>query len=67
MKTNRVLSLAAFCVCIIAGSSYAFGQKLYPVQGPLAAETPQPVFAGQIRAAHVFSGTSIFPAEILDC
>jgi hypothetical protein len=30
-------------------STLAFGQKLYPVQGPLATQTPQPVFLGQIR------------------
>jgi hypothetical protein len=47
MKTKRVLSVVALCVCIISGSASA--QKLYPVQGPLAAQTPQSVFAGQIR------------------
>ena len=60
MKTNRVLSLTAFCVCIIAGSSCAFGQKLYPVQGPLAAETSQPVFAGQIRRPMFSAGPPFF-------
>lgn len=49
MKTNLVLPLVALCVCIIAGSGNAFAQKLYPVQGPLAAQTPQQVFSGQIR------------------
>jgi hypothetical protein len=59
MKTNRVLFLAALCVCVSAGSSYAFGQKLYPVQGPLAAETPQRVFAGQTRRP-MFSAGPVF-------
>jgi hypothetical protein len=49
MKTNRVLSLAGLFVCVVAGSGSVFAQKLYPVQGPLAAQTPQPVFSGQIR------------------
>src|SRR5258708_34886488 len=48
MQTNRILSLAALCFCITASGS-AFAQKLYPVEGPLAAQTPQPVFKGQIR------------------
>ena len=34
---------------LIAGSVAALGQKLYPVQGPLAAQTTPPVFSGQIR------------------
>ena len=49
MKTKLVLSLAALWVCITAGSGSAFGQKLYPVTGPLAEQSPQPVFSGQIR------------------
>lgn len=56
MKTNRVLSLAMLYVCSIAGSGNAFAQKLYPVQGPLAAQTPQSVFAGQIRHPIVGAG-----------
>src|SRR5207253_7203373 len=34
---------------IVLAHGSAFGQKLYPVQGPIAAQTPQPVFKGQIR------------------
>jgi hypothetical protein len=49
MKSKLVLSLVALSVYIILASDYGFGQKLYPVEGPLAAQTPQPVFAGQIR------------------
>jgi hypothetical protein len=49
MKATIVLSLVASCVCIISGSDYAFGQKLYPIQGPLALQTTPPVFSGQIR------------------
>jgi hypothetical protein len=49
MRIKQVFWSALLCVCITAVSSGAFGQKLYPVQGPLAAQTPQPVFAGQIR------------------
>jgi hypothetical protein len=59
MKTNFVLPLAALCVCIIAGSDSAFAQKLYPVQGPLAAQTPQPVFSGHIRRP-MFGPAAVF-------
>jgi hypothetical protein len=59
MKTKLVLALFAWCVCILAGSDLAFGQKLYPVQGPVATQTPQPVFAGQIRRP-MFSAGSPF-------
>jgi len=48
MNAKLALAFLALCVCIVPGSNYAFGQKLYPIQGPLAAQTPQPVFAGQI-------------------
>ena len=47
MKTKLVLALLS--VCMVSGSVAAFGQKLYPVQGPLASLTTPPVFSGQIR------------------
>jgi hypothetical protein len=47
MKISRALGLVALCVYFL--SAHALGQKLYPVQGPLAAETNQQVFAGKIR------------------
>ena len=59
MKTTPVLSLVALCCCITLNSYSAFGQKLYPVQGPLTAQTPQPVFSGQIRRP-VFSAGPVF-------
>ena len=59
MKSKLVLSLVALCVCIVSGSDFAFGQRLYPVQGPLTAQTPQPVFSGQIRRP-VFSAGPVF-------
>jgi hypothetical protein len=45
MKLNRVVAV----LCIFVASGSTFGQKLYPVQGPIASQTPQPVFKGQIR------------------
>jgi len=48
MKARRLLLFAALCSCVIPASS-AFAQKLYPVQGPLAAQSPQPVLPGHIR------------------
>src|ERR1700675_3491964 len=59
MKSKLALPLVALCVCIVSGSDFAFGQKLYPVQGPLTAQTPQPVFSGQIRRP-VFSAGPVF-------
>jgi hypothetical protein len=47
MKTKLVFALLN--VCMILTSAAAFGQKLYPVQGPLASLTTPPVFSGQIR------------------
>jgi hypothetical protein len=49
MKDRLVLALVALCFFIVPGIQYAFGQKLYPVQGPLASQTAPPVFSGQIR------------------
>jgi hypothetical protein len=49
MTMRLIFTLVALSVCIVSASGNAFAQKLYPVQGPLAAQTPQPVFAGQIR------------------
>lgn len=40
-------------------SSSAFAQKLYPVEGPLASQTPQPVFSAKIRRP-VFSVGPVF-------
>jgi hypothetical protein len=59
MKIQYVLPHVALYVCIVAGSSYAFGQKLYPVQGPLAEQTPQPVFSGKIRRP-MFGSAALF-------
>ena len=46
MKLKRISCLFMFSLWI--GGS-AFGQKLYPVQGPLASQMPQPVFTAKIR------------------
>jgi hypothetical protein len=56
MRVKPVLSLVALCICIIPASDYAFGQKLYPVQGPLASQAAPPVFSGQIRRP-MFAGS----------
>ncbi|MGB0076044.1 MAG: hypothetical protein WCC05_11950 [Candidatus Sulfotelmatobacter sp.] len=57
MKTKPVLSLAALCICIVAVSGNAFAQKLYPVYGPLAAQTPQPILKGHVRRPMVSVGS----------
>jgi hypothetical protein len=43
------LVFAFLSVGMTLASTAAFGQKLYPVQGPLASQTTPPVFSGQIR------------------
>jgi hypothetical protein len=47
MKTKLVLALLTAGITL--ASTAAFGQKLYPIQGPLASQTPPPVFSGKIR------------------
>jgi hypothetical protein len=46
MKTKLALCLALLCVCIISGCT--FNSHLYPVQGPLAAQTTPPIFTAKI-------------------
>jgi hypothetical protein len=50
MKTR--IALILFSVCAISGSFDAFCERLYPVQGPLAGQTPPPMMNAK------FSGTS---------
>ncbi len=42
MKTKFALALISFCM--IFGSVAAFGQRLYPVQGPAATQSTPPTF-----------------------
>ncbi|MGB9406333.1 MAG: hypothetical protein WCA89_02290 [Terracidiphilus sp.] len=57
MKTKLVLFLLS--LCIIAGCNPAFGQKLYPVQGPLAAQTPPQVFSAKLTGGPKSGGISL--------
>jgi hypothetical protein len=59
MKIKLALTVATLCICMVGASGNAFAQKLYPVQGPLAAQRPQPIFAGQVRRP-MFSVGSVF-------
>ena len=54
MKTK--LALALLSVFMISESGAALGQKLYPVQGPLASQTTPPVFSGQMKRPIVSLG-----------
>ncbi len=49
MKTSVTIAIAVLSACLVSGAIPAFGQKLYPVQGPLASQTPPPVFSGQVN------------------
>jgi hypothetical protein len=43
------LRIALLTVSMIFASVEAFGQKLYPVQGPLTAQTPVPVYSAKLK------------------
>lgn len=47
MKTKIVFFMIS--ICAISTCIPASAQNLYPVQGPLAAQTPPPVFSGKSR------------------
>jgi len=47
MKTTLVLAFLS--AGMFLGSAPTFGQKLYPVQGPLASQPAPPVFSGQVN------------------
>jgi hypothetical protein len=47
MKTPIIIAILTSCLVLLAIP--AFGQKLYPLQGPLASQTPPPVFTGQVK------------------
>jgi hypothetical protein len=48
MKKTPVI-VAILTSCLALGAIPAFGQKLYPLQGPLASQTLPPVFTGQVK------------------
>ncbi|MDR3772642.1 MAG: hypothetical protein P4L26_04790 [Terracidiphilus sp.] len=60
MKAKVAFALVLLCACLIAGCSYSStsGGQLYPVQGPLAALAPAPVYDATITVSSK-SGTSI--------
>jgi hypothetical protein len=58
MKARLLLVLLA--VFTIAEYSAAFGQKLYPVQGPAAAQTPPQVLTAKIKTGMVSESISGF-------
>ena len=49
MKTKLALFLALLSVCILTACSREV--HLYPIQGPLASQTPTPIFAAKITGA----------------
>jgi hypothetical protein len=51
------LGLALLAAAIILANTNASGQKLYPVQGPLASQTPPPVFSAQVKRALFGAGS----------
>lgn len=56
MRANLIVSVLVLCVCIVALNDHALAQKLYPVQGPMASGTPQPILVGHIRRPVFSSG-----------
>jgi hypothetical protein len=53
---NKLLRLA-ITMAIAASSGIALAQKLYPVQGPLAASAPQTVYVGHLKFRVMSVGT----------
>jgi hypothetical protein len=49
MKTKLVFAMALLSVCILTACSREV--YLYPIQGPLALQTPQPIFAAKVTGA----------------
>ena len=47
MKPRVIVT--ALTSCLVLAAIPASAQKLYPVQGPLASQTPPPVFSGQVN------------------
>lgn len=60
MKLNRFSPTLVLALCIWGTCGVAFGQTLYPIGGPLAAQTPQPVFKGQVRHPIFSIGSQFF-------
>jgi len=56
MKIKLVLAFLTAGVTL--ASTAAFGQKLYPVQGPLASQTPPPVFSAQVKRPLFAAGSA---------
>ena len=54
MKARFALIL--FSVCMASGCAAAFGQRLFPVQGPAAAQTPPPAFTAKLTNIYRQSG-----------
>ena len=51
------LVLAFLTVGTSLASTAAFGQKLYPVEGPLTSQTPPPVFSAQVKGIGFGAGS----------
>jgi hypothetical protein len=58
MKAKSLVGAIVVCVAMLAGSPAARGQKLYPVLGPLARQSPAPVFKGHLRRVIVSLSTN---------
>ncbi len=56
---SAVLGIVSACVCMATGIHQRIRAKaLTPVQGPLAAQTPAPVFSGKIRRPPISMGSN---------
>jgi hypothetical protein len=54
---KMILAFAVLAASVTFAGTAAFGQKLYPVQGPLASQTPPPVFSAQVKRALFGAGS----------
>lgn len=74
MRFRTALLFATLGASIVTSAMPAFGQKLYPVQGPLASQTPPPVFSGHLKrpmfgvgaVAKVLKSFTVANGEVLE-
>ncbi|MGA2633467.1 MAG: hypothetical protein ABSF16_04470 [Terracidiphilus sp.] len=52
MKTRVALLFALLAICLFSEGTAAFGQTLYPVQGPLTAQSPPPIFTARFTGGN---------------
>lgn len=74
MRFRTTFIVVILGASMVTNAMPAFGQKLYPVQGPLASETSPPVFSGHLKrpifgigaVAKVLKSWTVANGEVLE-